>query len=77
MKNKNRQAYKLPNLKMFHNIKKMTAITVLFLPLILNSCAAQQKTNKAPIIIPCRQTVVTYGDAIECMIRLDEAQHAP
>ena len=25
----------------------------------------------------CRQTVITYGDAVECMIRLDEAQYTP
>ncbi len=77
MKNKNTQANKLLNLKILRNIKMMTVITALFLLLILSSCAAQQKTNKTPIIIPCRQTVITYGDAVECMIRLDEAQYTP
>ena len=37
---------------------------------LLTGCVANNKR----IINNCRQTVVTYGDAIECMIKLDELQ---
>ena len=44
--------------------------------IILSSCAEQKITTvKSKSIEPCRQSVVTYGDAVECMIKLDEMQY--
>ena len=45
--------------------------------LILTSCAEQNiAVSDVKNIITCRQEVVTYGDALECLISLDEAQYA-
>lgn len=39
---------------------------------LLSSCGIEK--NNIRIINNCRHMVNTYGDAIECMIQLDEAQ---
>ena len=45
--------------------------------LCLTSCASQEVTPTPPakIINSCRYKVVTYGDALSCLIELDEAQY--
>lgn len=52
--------------------------TYLFISLLcLTNCASQEVTPPAPakIINSCRYKVVTYGDALECLVELDEAQY--
>ena len=68
---------RLPSLKNRLCKNKMIVIISLFLMLILTSCAEQNiAVSDVKNIITCRQEVVTYGDALECLIRLDEAQYA-
>ena len=43
--------------------------------LMLSSCAESKEFAQEKIRVNCRQSVVTYGDAIECMIKLDEVQN--
>lgn len=49
------------------------AITLWLMIPLLTGCAATEKTNTPRET--CRRNVVTYGDVVECMIRLDEAQY--
>ena len=44
--------------------------------LLQSSCAeSTEYSAQEKIRVNCRKSVVTYGDAIECMIKLDEAQN--
>lgn len=66
---KQERAKLLKRLELWFTLLKVIVIaTILF---CLMSCAAQPA---ARIKNDCRKHVVTYGDAIECMIQLDEAQ---
>ena len=72
-----RQTYKFPNLKIWRKRIRIIATTILFPLLILNSCTVHTTSADSPKIInTCRHAVITYGDAVECMIMLDEAQYA-
>lgn len=54
-------------------LKVLVIVMILWLMLpLLTGCAATEKTNTPRET--CRSNVVTYGDVVECMIRLDEAQ---
>ena len=77
MLNSKKQADRLSNLRLWRGKTKTTVIISLLLLLILTSCA-EQKTPVSEVknIITCRQEIATYGDALECLIRLDEAQYA-
>jgi hypothetical protein len=46
-----------------------TAITSLFLVMLLSSCSTSTSLKE-----DCIKTVATYGDAIECMIKLNNLQ---
>lgn len=76
MPNSKKPTNKLPSSRQRRCSSKMIAITALCLMIILSSCAEQKITTvKSKSIEPCRQSVVTYGDAVECMIKLDEMQY--
>ena len=71
------QTNKFPSSEIWRKKIRIIAIIILFPLLILNSCAVQTTSADNPKIInTCRQAVITYGDAVECMIMLDEAQYA-
>ena len=52
---------------MYKNL--VTAITSLFLVMLLSCCSSSTKIKEE-----CIKTVVTYGDAVECMIKLNNLQ---
>ena len=71
-----RQTYKFPNLKIWRKRIRIIATTILFPLLILNSCTVHTTSTDSPKIInTCRHAVITYGDAVECMIMLDGTEN--
>ena len=53
-------------------LKKIVIVMMLiYLVILLTGCGVTD--NK--VINNCRQSVTTYGDAIECMIQLDNLQN--
>ena len=72
-----KQVSRLPNSRKTHKKVVMYVIASGLVLLCLTNCANQEVTPTPPakIINSCRYKVVTYGDALSCLIELDEAQY--
>lgn len=51
-------------------LKQIAIAGMLLLPMMCGGCSAP--SAKIKIKEPCMASVVTYGDAVECMIKLNE-----
>lgn len=69
----NARTKKFVRLERLSRLLKALAIAIILLLILplLTGCAAN---NPLPPHENCRKFVVTYGDVVECMIKLDERQ---
>lgn len=70
---KNERAKRLKRLERWCELSKVIVIaTILLCLMTCGGCSTVQSRER--IKEPCLSTVVTYGDAIECAIKLNEVQ---